>query len=82
MVKLGLFATTLAEVRDGNVFDTLCHQLAKQLSFKPGERDLVMLQHKFVVEWADGTKVRQRHRLRLMACPTPQTRSDVSAARS
>jgi hypothetical protein len=41
----------------GNVFDTLCHQLAKLLTFKPGERDLVMLQHKFVIEWKDGKRV-------------------------
>lgn len=27
------------------------------MSFGPGERDLVMLQHKFVVEWENGTKV-------------------------
>jgi hypothetical protein len=28
------------------------------MSYAPGERDLVMLQHKFVVERADGTEVR------------------------
>jgi hypothetical protein len=31
------------------------------MSFGPGERDLVMLQHKFVVEWSDGNKVRSVH---------------------
>jgi len=54
---LGLFSTEQATIKDGNVFDTLCYQLADLLSFKPGERDLVMLQHKFVVEWSDGKKV-------------------------
>lgn len=28
------------------------------MKYEQGERDLVMLQHKFVVEWADGTEVR------------------------
>jgi hypothetical protein len=37
--------------------DTLCAQLKKLVSFGPGERDLVMLQHKFVVEWSHGEKV-------------------------
>lgn len=54
---LGLFSTEPASIKNGNIFDTLCHQLAKLLSFKPGERDLVMLQHKFIVEWRDGKKV-------------------------
>jgi hypothetical protein len=54
---LGLFSTEPASIKDGNILDTLCHQLAKLLGFKPGERDLVMLQHKFVVEWRDGKKV-------------------------
>ena len=27
------------------------------MKYEEGERDLVMLQHKFVVEWADGTEV-------------------------
>lgn len=28
------------------------------MKYEPGERDLVMLQHKFVVEWQDGSQVR------------------------
>ncbi|KAL6360978.1 hypothetical protein LRP88_04439 [Fusarium phalaenopsidis] len=40
----------------GNLLDTLSAQLEKLCSFKPGESDLVMLQHKFVVEWKDGTQ--------------------------
>ncbi|KAL8760652.1 MAG: hypothetical protein Q9184_003167, partial [Pyrenodesmia sp. 2 TL-2023] len=51
---IGLFSSEQATVRGGNLLDTLCAQLEKELSYKPGERDLVMLQHKFVVEWQDG----------------------------
>ena len=44
----------------GNLLDTLSAQLEKMCSFKPGERDLMMLQHKFAVEWKDGTQVIQK----------------------
>ena len=52
---MGLFSTEPATAR-GNLLDTLCAQLEKLVSYQPGERDLVMLQHKFVVEWKDGKK--------------------------
>ena len=57
MRYFGLFSSEKATIRGGNLLDTLCGQLEKLLSFQPGERDLVMLQHKFVVEWKDGNKV-------------------------
>ena len=57
MRYFGLFSSDEATIRGGNLLDTLCGQLEKLLSFQPGERDLVMLQHKFVVEWEDGKKV-------------------------
>lgn len=57
MRYFGLFSSEKATIRGGNLLDTLCGQLEKLLSFQPGERDLVMLQHKFVVEWKDGKKV-------------------------
>lgn len=55
---IGLFSSEQATVRGGNLLDTLCAQLEKELSYRPGERDLVILQHKFVVEWDDGKRVR------------------------
>ena len=33
------------------------------MKYEAGERDLVMLQHKFVVEWQDGKTVRLVHLL-------------------
>jgi saccharopine dehydrogenase (NADP+, L-glutamate forming) len=54
---IGLFSSEPATLVGGNLLDTLCAQLEKLMSFGPGERDLVMLQHKFVVEWSDGEKV-------------------------
>ncbi|KAL8759823.1 MAG: hypothetical protein Q9199_000470 [Rusavskia elegans] len=53
---IGLFSSNPATIRGHNLLDTLCAQLEKQLSYQPRERDLVILQHKFVVEWQDGNK--------------------------
>jgi hypothetical protein len=44
--------------RAGNLLDTLCARLEGLMKYEVGERDLVMLQHKFVVEWQDGKTVR------------------------
>jgi len=40
----------------GNPLDTLCATLEKKMQFEEGERDLVMLQHKFEIEHKDGRK--------------------------
>ncbi|KAH6905568.1 spermidine synthase [Coprinopsis sp. MPI-PUGE-AT-0042] len=53
---IGLFSTEKVTPRAGNLLDTLCSQLEKLMQYEANERDLVMLQHKFVVEWADGTE--------------------------
>ncbi|KAF3906069.1 hypothetical protein ABW21_db0207685 [Orbilia brochopaga] len=52
---LGLFSSETAIPR-GNPLDTLCATLEKKMQFGEGERDLVILQHKFEVELKDGTK--------------------------
>ncbi|KAM0331619.1 hypothetical protein ACHAQA_003298 [Verticillium albo-atrum] len=52
---MGLFSDHVPTLH-GNLLDTLSAQLEKLCSFQPGERDLVILQHKFVVEWKDGSK--------------------------
>ncbi|EIW52198.1 saccharopine dehydrogenase [Trametes versicolor FP-101664 SS1] len=52
---IGLFTSEPATVRDGTLLDTLCARLEVLMKYEDGERDLVMLQHKFIVEWADGT---------------------------
>lgn len=56
---MGILSSKKAIIVGQNLLDTLCAQLEKLMSFNPGERDLVMLQHKFVVEWANGKKVSQ-----------------------
>ena len=54
---MGIFAAEKATIVGRNLLDTLCTQLEELMSFREGERDLVMLQHKFVVEWANGDTV-------------------------
>jgi spermidine synthase len=51
---IGLFSDEKVAVRAGNLLDTLCARLEVLMKYETGERDLVMLQHKFYVEWADG----------------------------
>jgi spermidine synthase / saccharopine dehydrogenase (NADP+, L-glutamate-forming) len=51
---IGLFSSEKVKPRSGNLLDTLCAQLEVLMKYEQGERDLVMLQHKFIVEWADG----------------------------
>ncbi|KAF9880915.1 saccharopine dehydrogenase [Colletotrichum karsti] len=65
---IGLFSDKPATLR-GNLLDTLCAELEKLMSFQPGERDLVMLQHKFVVEWKDGRKETITSTLELLGDP-------------
>ena len=51
---LGLFSDKKTTAR-GNPLDTLCATLEELMQYEEGERDLVCLQHKFGIEWADGT---------------------------
>lgn len=39
----------------GNPLDTLCGRLEELMQYEEGERDMVVLQHKFGIEWADGS---------------------------
>ncbi|MCJ1362973.1 Saccharopine dehydrogenase [NADP(+), L-glutamate-forming] [Acarospora aff. strigata] len=52
---IGLFSNEPAELR-GNPLDTLCATLEKKMQYETGERDMVMLQHKFEIEKKDGSK--------------------------
>ncbi|OSD05644.1 saccharopine dehydrogenase [Trametes coccinea BRFM310] len=53
---VGVFSSAQADIRDGNLLDTFCALLEPLLRFEEGERDLVLLQHKFVIERADGSQ--------------------------
>ena len=53
---LGLLSDTPITAR-GNPLDTLCATLEEKMQYGPGERDMCMLQHKFVIEHKDGKRV-------------------------
>ncbi|THZ84411.1 saccharopine reductase [Aureobasidium pullulans] len=52
---IGLFSDEKIEPR-GNPLDTLCATLEKKMQYEEGERDLVMLQHRFGITHANGAK--------------------------
>ncbi|KAF4471394.1 saccharopine dehydrogenase, partial [Fusarium albosuccineum] len=52
---LGLFSEEPITPR-GNPLDTLCATLEQKMQYEEGERDMVMLQHKFVIEHQDGRR--------------------------
>ncbi|KAF2638961.1 Saccharopine dehydrogenase [Massarina eburnea CBS 473.64] len=41
----------------GNPLDTLCATLEQKMQYEEGERDMVLLQHRFEIENKDGSKV-------------------------
>ncbi|KAI5789052.1 saccharopine reductase [Geopyxis carbonaria] len=52
---LGLFSDAPTTPRE-NPLDTLCATLEEKMQYAEGERDMVMLQHRFEIELADGTR--------------------------
>ncbi|KFA63054.1 hypothetical protein S40285_06395 [Stachybotrys chlorohalonatus IBT 40285] len=59
---IGLFSSEKILPR-GNPLDTICATLEQKMQYGEGERDLVILQHKFEVELKDGTKQTRRSTL-------------------
>ncbi|PSN71031.1 saccharopine dehydrogenase-like protein [Corynespora cassiicola Philippines] len=53
---IGLFSDEKTIAR-GNPLDTLCATLEQKMQYEEGERDMVMLQHRFEIENKDGSKV-------------------------
>lgn len=51
---LGLYSSNLVNCK-GNLLDTLCSLLEVKMMYGPGERDMVMLQHKFKIQLKDGS---------------------------
>lgn len=53
---LGVFGTgTIA--KGTSILDALADELTKLIPYGPGERDMLMLQHKFEIELPDGSHV-------------------------
>lgn len=54
--RLGLFSEQ-DPIKAGNFLDTLAKTLEAKMQYQEGERDLVLLQHKFEVTLKDGRRV-------------------------
>lgn len=52
---IGLFSDEPAPAK-GNALDALCATLERKMQFGPNERDMVLLQHRFEIEHADGRR--------------------------
>jgi saccharopine dehydrogenase (NADP+, L-glutamate forming) len=52
----GVFSETEHAAQRGTYLDALCAAMEQRMQFGPDERDLVILQHEFGIEWADGSK--------------------------
>ena len=50
-----MFSSTLVH-RKETLLDTLCATLEDKMQYEVDERDMVMLQHRFEIEWKDGAK--------------------------
>lgn len=66
---MGLFSQEPPSLH-GNLLDTLSAQLNKLCSFQPGERDLAVVQHRYVVKWTDGSGVSNHKLLPPFSIPT------------
>jgi len=53
---IGLFDSKAAVEARGNLLDSLCASLEKLMQYEKGEKDMVMLQHRFEVTKKDGSK--------------------------
>lgn len=75
---LGLFSDQSVTPR-GNPLDTLCANLEEKLKFEKGERDFVMLQHKFSILWSDGRTEGRTSTLCEYGEPTSETSRSAMA---
>ncbi len=55
--RLGVLSDTIHVERHGSPLDTLAAYLTKNLSYKPGEKDLVVLRHDVTIQWPTGAMV-------------------------
>ena len=53
---LGCFSDQPIASNKDNSMDVLCELLLQKLAYKPHEKDMVILQHKFVIKKADGSR--------------------------
>ncbi|KAJ9102498.1 hypothetical protein QFC21_002898 [Naganishia friedmannii] len=77
--QLGLVSESKKAFPRGNLLDTLCATLEQDLAMQEGERDLVLLQHKFEVTRADGQVETITSTLEELGAPTGSGRPSAMA---
>jgi len=60
---LGLFSDNPIPLAKGSPLDVLCALFEAKLKYAPGERDMLIMQHKFTIHWDDGRMERVRSTL-------------------
>lgn len=53
---LGLFADEPLPIEEGGAVDVLTARMLSRMSYKPGERDMLVLQHRFLAEYGEGKR--------------------------
>lgn len=77
---IGLFSDEPVVAR-GNLLDSLCATLERKMQYETGEKDMVMLQHKFEIENADGSRVTRTSTLLDMGAPYHKNEGPSSMAK-
>eukprot|EP00040_Diaphanoeca_grandis_P017060 m.88519 g.88519 ORF g.88519 m.88519 type:complete len:502 (-) comp26207_c0_seq1:362-1867(-) len=72
MERLGLFSDQVAP-QSSTILDALAKKLEYDLRYQAGERDMVLLSHEFIAEWADGTKSQINSTLVKTGTPSGET---------
>jgi saccharopine dehydrogenase-like NADP-dependent oxidoreductase len=66
---LGCFSEDIYVAQKNSSVDAFCDLLLQKLSYKPTEKDMVVLQHKFVIKRADGSRYFLKSELKLLGEP-------------
>jgi len=53
---LGLFSDEPVPIEEGNSLEVLAALMNEKMSYRPGERDMIVLTHEFIAELPDGEK--------------------------
>lgn len=66
---LGCFSEDIYVAQKNSSIDAFCDLLLQKLSYKPNEKDMVVLQHKFVIKKSDGSRYFLKSELKLLGDP-------------
>jgi len=63
---LGFFSTSTKVEEQKSTIETLCALMQTKMSLPPGEKDLIIMFHRFKIQWANGkTEVRRSSMIKI-----------------